>query len=230
RVMGTKTMKGCTAGLSVAEMRTEVAHERINPDALDGLCVAMEGIELAASLGITQVLPVGGFVASAGEARLFDEGFEQDGAIRVASVPVFGQASADQAEGARGEVATGNPRQDEEAGVIDDEVQMALALLAAPADGLIARLGFPGAGAEAEHGDDFSGGAHEVAQLGAGQRLMPQVVMALDVSVPQQGVALLHDQLDAERPQVHARGDRRGEHGALDAWMFPIAHGLGISR
>src|ERR1035438_8924388 len=118
--MGTKTMKGCTAGLSVAEMRTEVAHERINPDALDGLCVAMEGIELAASLGITQVLPVGGFVASAGEARLFDEGFEQDGAIRVASVPVFGQAWADQAEGARGEVATGNPRQDEEAGVIDD--------------------------------------------------------------------------------------------------------------
>src|ERR1017187_4262239 len=139
--MGTKTMKGCTAGLSVAEIRTEVAHERINPDALDGLCVAMEGIE-------------------------------QDGAIRVASVPVFGQASADQAEGARGEVATGNPRQDEEAGVIDDEVQMALALLAAPADGLIARLGFPGAGAEAEHGDDFSGGAHEVAQLRAGQGLM----------------------------------------------------------
>src|ERR1019366_6543171 len=78
--MGTKTMKGCTAGLSVAEMRTEVAHERINPDAFDGLCVAMEGVELAASLGITQVLPVGGFVASAGEARLFDEGFEQDGA------------------------------------------------------------------------------------------------------------------------------------------------------
>ena len=72
--MGTKTMKGCTAGLSVAEMRTEVAHERIDPDALDGLCVAMEGVELAASLGITQVLPVGGFVAGAAEAIRLHEG------------------------------------------------------------------------------------------------------------------------------------------------------------
>src|ERR1022692_477356 len=102
--MGKKTMKDFTTGLSVAEMRTEVAHERINPDALDWFCVAMERIELAASLCVSKILPVGGFVAGAGEARLLDKGFQQDGAIGVAGVPVLGQASTDQGEHARGEV------------------------------------------------------------------------------------------------------------------------------
>ena len=97
--------------------------QRINPDAFDGLCVAMQGVELAASLRVTEVLPVGGLVASAGEARLLDEGFEQDRTIRVASVPVLGQASADQGEDARGEILAVDPRQDEEAGIVDDEVQ-----------------------------------------------------------------------------------------------------------
>ena len=222
--MGTKTMKGCTAGLSVAEMRTEVAHERIDPDAFDRLCVAMQGVELAASLRVAEVLPVGGFVASAGKARLFDEGFEQDWAIRVASMPVLGQASADQGEDAGGEVTAMDPRQDEEARVIDDEVQMALALLAAPADGLIARLGFPGAGAEAKHGDDFACGAHEVAQLRSRQELMTEIVMAFDIGVPEQRVALLVTTgSTCSVRQIDGWWDRRRKDGAFDVGMCPIS-------
>ena len=75
--------------LSATKMAAEVGHERIDPDAFDGLCVAMQGVELAASLRVTEVLPVGGLVASAGEAWLFDEGFEQDWSIRITSVPVL---------------------------------------------------------------------------------------------------------------------------------------------
>src|SRR5450759_604874 len=227
--MAEDAMRDCTTELCVAELRSEVANERIYPDAFDGLRVAMESVELAASLGITQVLPVGGFVAGAGEARLFNEGFEQQRAIRVASVPVFGQASTDQREGARGEVTTGYPRQDEEARVVDDQMQVSLALLAAPADGVIARLSFPGARAEAEHGDDFPCSAHEVAQLRTGQGLMSEVVMALDVGVPQQGVALLDDQIDGDRGQVHARGDQGRQHGSLDLGMPLIGDGLGFA-
>src|ERR1700730_17791337 len=101
--------------LSATKMPTEVGHERVNPDALDRLCVAMQGVELATPLRVTEVLPVGRLVASAGEARLFDEGFEQDGSIRITSVPVLCQAPADQGEDAGGEITAIDPRQDEEA-------------------------------------------------------------------------------------------------------------------
>ena len=173
-------MRDCTTELCVAELRSEVANERIYPDAFDGLRVAMESVELAASLGITQVLPVGGFVAGAGEARLFNEGFEQQRAIRVARVPVFGQASTDQREGARSEVTTGYPRQDEEARVVDDEVQTVSALRCGPTDRSIARLGFPGARSKAKNSDDVPCGTYEVAQLRSGQELVTEIVMAFD--------------------------------------------------
>ncbi len=61
--------------------------ERIDPDALDGFVVAVQGIELAAALGVAEILPVGRSVAGTGEARFLDEGFQQHGAIGVAGPP-----------------------------------------------------------------------------------------------------------------------------------------------
>jgi hypothetical protein len=101
--------------LPVAQLPLEVACERIDPDAFDGLSVAMQSIELAATLRIAEVSPVGGLVAGAGKAWLLDEGFEQDRPIGVAGLPVIGQPSAHQGEDARGEVLAVHPRQDEEA-------------------------------------------------------------------------------------------------------------------
>jgi len=73
--------------LSVAKTLIEVAHERIDPDAFDGLCVAMQGVEFAAALGVAEMLPVGSFVAGAGKARLLDEGFKQHRSIGIAGLP-----------------------------------------------------------------------------------------------------------------------------------------------
>src|ERR1700730_17191918 len=136
-------------------MRAEVARQRINPDALDGFCVAMERVELTAALRVAEVLPVGGFVASTAEAGFLNEGFQQNRTIRVAGVPVLGQASADQSKHTRGEILAVDPWQDEEGGIVADEVQISSALLKGPTDHLIARFGFPGACAEAEYGDDL---------------------------------------------------------------------------
>ncbi|MHB8392213.1 MAG: hypothetical protein ACYDBH_21990 [Acidobacteriaceae bacterium] len=49
---------------------------RVDPDVFDGLCVAMECVKLAATLGVAEELPVGGLRAGAGKAQLLDEGFE----------------------------------------------------------------------------------------------------------------------------------------------------------
>jgi len=88
------------------------------------------------------MLPVGSPVAGAGKARLLDEGFEQDRPISVAGLPVIGQSAAHQGEDARGEVLALDPRQDEEACIVHDEVQVALSLIFRPTDELIRGLTF----------------------------------------------------------------------------------------
>src|SRR5579859_1569183 len=88
----------CMANLTVAKMRTEVARQRINTDALNGLFVETEVVLLAMSWPITEILPVGGFVAGAREAWFFNEGFQQNRTICIAGVPVLGQTSANQGE------------------------------------------------------------------------------------------------------------------------------------
>jgi hypothetical protein len=162
-------------GLTVAELPLEVAHERIDPDAFDGLSVAMQGIELAAALRIAEVSPVGGLVAGAGKTRFLDEGFEQDGPIGVASLPVIGQSAAHQGENARGQIFAVDPRQDEEARIVDDEMQVALSLIPRPTDDLIRGFDLPSAQAKAQAGDDVAGSAHRVAQLRPGHRLVSEV-------------------------------------------------------
>src|SRR6266850_1111709 len=107
-------------GLAIAETALVVACKGINPDALDGLGIAMEGVELATALRVTEVLPVGGFVAGSGEAGFLNEGFQQDWTIRVAGMPVLDQASADQGEHARSEIFAVYPRHDQEARVVED--------------------------------------------------------------------------------------------------------------
>jgi hypothetical protein len=66
--------------LSLAELSLEVTRD---PDAFERLIVAMQNVELAATLGIAEVLPVGSLVAGAGKARLLDEGFGQHRPIGV---------------------------------------------------------------------------------------------------------------------------------------------------
>src|SRR5579863_1703645 len=223
-------MDFCIAHLTVGKLRTEVVRQRINPDALDGLCVAMEGVKLAASLRVTEVPPVGGLVTGAHEAGSLHESFQQNRTIRVASVPVLGQSAADQAEHARSEIFTLYPWQDQKSRVVDDEMQVGSALLGGPTDHLIARLCFPSAGAEAEDGDNLSGGAHEITQLRSRQRLMPEIMMTFDVGVPQQGVALFDHDFDRESIQIHRWHHTGLEHGLLDLRMRSISHRLSLSR
>lgn len=146
----------------VAELSTEVAYQRVDPDAFDGFTSSMEGVELAASLSVAEILPVRGFVTVAGEARLLDEGFYQDRPVCVPHVPVVCQTASGESQDTRGEILALDPRQDEEARVVDDEVQVARALLWAPADRRIAGLGLPGTRTEAEQGHDVAAAASRV--------------------------------------------------------------------
>ena len=142
-------------------------------------------VEFAATLGLADVGTVGGAVAGAGKAFSFDEGFEKHGSVLVAGVPVVGQPFGGEGEYLGREVSRSHPGQDEEPGVVDDEMKVLGALLGAPADEVIARGDFPCRSAKTESGQKLTVCAEdEVANLSAGKGLVAKVMMTLDQLVP----------------------------------------------
>ena len=127
-----------------------VGTEGFDEDVLDGLVVLVASIEFPAALGLAEMDPVGGAVAGALEARSLAEGFQQDGADAVALVPVVRELSLEAGEQMGGQGGEADPGQDEIAGVIDNQGQVALAGGGIPADETVARGGFPGRSAAAE--------------------------------------------------------------------------------
>jgi hypothetical protein len=144
--------------------------------------VLVIAVEFAAAFGVAGPDPVGGLVAGAGELVGVDEGFQQDGGVAVAVLPVGGQLAGGAGEDRRGEVADVDVRQDEEPGVAGDQVQVGLAGGRVPADVGVAGRAGPGGGAEAERCDRVLAGVDEVADLGAGQRGVAEVVVVADQS------------------------------------------------
>src|SRR5712691_3251862 len=64
--------------------------EGVEVDVFDGQRVGVVAVEFAAAGGASDVDPVGGAVAGAGEAGGFDEGFDEDGGVAVGGLPVRG--------------------------------------------------------------------------------------------------------------------------------------------
>lgn len=87
--------------------------------------------------------------------------------VGVAGAPVLRELAGGASEDVGSEVADGNPRQDEEAGVVDDQVEPGALLLGRPADEAIAGGGLPGSGAEAEGAEETAAATiDEVTDLG----------------------------------------------------------------
>ena len=81
---------------------------------------------LARSLGLSDVDPVGSLVAGAGEALGLDEGFQQNGSVSVAVLPVLGELTRGQGQQLGGEVLGLDPGKDQETGVVDDQLKVPL--------------------------------------------------------------------------------------------------------
>ena len=133
-------------------------------------------------------LPVCRFVAGSREFVGLDERFDENRGVVVCFHPIVRQAAGGRGKDFGREIFRGNPWQDEEAGVVDDKVQIALSLDGRPSDEFISRGCFPGGGAEPEQSQRLIFVANEVSNLGAGQRRVAQVMIAVDVFVPQSGL------------------------------------------
>ena len=200
------------------------------PDALHRQGRLAVHVELAAALGFSDTQPVGRLIARSEETRAVTERLEQDRAQGIAAFPVVREAALELREQVRGEIADAYPGQDEEAGVVDHEREVALAHRGAPADELIARGGLPGRGGEAEHGQRLAVvGTHEVAHLGAGQGVVAEIVIARDEGVPQPSLGAAGDGLDAQRgaPPATMWGARTATAGRFRAKARWVSSGRG---
>ena len=112
----------------MAEFLTKVFVKGIEEDIFDGECVAVVAIKFSAALGLSDMDPIGRLVTGSAEAGLFDKGFEQDGLIAIAGLPVLRQAPGGLGQDTGREVFGGDPRKDEETGVINDPMKVAEAL------------------------------------------------------------------------------------------------------
>ena len=91
----------------------KITSERMDSHAFDRSATAIEGIELAATLGIPEALPVGSLMAVTREARLLDEALGRHRAIRIPGVPVIRQTRGGQGKHPGGETLALDPGQHE---------------------------------------------------------------------------------------------------------------------
>ena len=115
----------------------------------------------------TKTLRQFGVIASVGfgvlAALAFYERLIFSFGLGAARMPVVRELAGGHGQDLGGQVGRPHPGQDQEAGVVDDAVQVALALVVAPADEPVAWGALPGAGTEAEQGDGSGAGMDEIA-------------------------------------------------------------------
>lgn len=78
----------------------------------------------SAAFGLSQAGPVGGVVAGAAEARCLDKGLQQQRAVAVERQLLLGQGPGRLRQEHGGEVLGVDPGHDQEAGIVDDPMEM----------------------------------------------------------------------------------------------------------
>ncbi len=215
-------------GQGRAQDRSVVGAERPDEEEALGEAVGAAGVPvpLAAASGLAQAEPASGAVAGAEEAVGVDERFEEDGLVAVAGAPVGRQAADDLAQQAGGQEPDLDPRQDEEGGVIDDEVEAGHALLGGPADEAVAGGDLPGGGGELHGGQETALGVPgEVAELGAAVEAEAEIVPAGDEFAPEGDLTAGGHRTEGDRSEVAEMRGWRAEAGVRGTGPGPAGAG-----
>src|SRR5258708_29187565 len=123
----------------IAKNGAEVLAQRVQPDVLDGQDLWVEERLFAATGGLPAMDPVGGLITGAAVAGGLHESLQEHRPIAIALLPIVRELPSDEGEDFRGQSLGLDPRQDQEACVVDHERQIAPALRLIPADETLAR-------------------------------------------------------------------------------------------
>ena len=158
---------------------------------------------VGAAAGLADAGPVGGPVAGSPEAQRVHHGFQQHGPGAVALLPVRRQLLDGQRQRVRGQMLDPHPRKQQVARLPHHQVQVLLVGPRGPADPGVAAGQRVGRLAEQQAAQRPPLPVQqEVAQVRAHRLTVAEVMVPLDVLVPQPGLLLLLDQLQAQRLQL----------------------------
>lgn len=147
----------------------------------------------------TERLPVRGLVPGAAIQRGIDKGLDEVHRVAMHAGEVGAQARGGETEQPAREIGAADVRQEEKAAVLGDEVATAFALFARPAQPLVAHAQVQARTAVTEQRQPLAVLIHgDVAQHGADERRVVQVMVLLDQFVPARQFGRVH--------QLKARG------------------------
>ena len=165
--------------------------QRIHPNRTDWFLFASLAVHSAAAFGCPQVPPVGRTIASSSEPFRVDEGFQQYGTLVIGPFPIAGELFGHQAQDVTGEAFDLDPRQKQEARILDDPLKPRLAGLRGPSNPAISFLESPGRRGKLEasqHARLRFDGLDDIAKAGTKGRLETQLMIAINEFLPKRSV------------------------------------------
>ena len=88
----------------------------------------MTFLQFAPAFGDADAEPVSGPISCAAKTGPLDEGFQQDRPVAILAEPVGRQTTTHPAQHAGGQIGAAHPRQEQEAVIVEHQVEVALAL------------------------------------------------------------------------------------------------------
>src|ERR1017187_5532901 len=155
----------------------------IYPVRFDGQGLLMKAIMATSPATFSDASPVGGGVAAAPEALLFNEGLHQDQVLLVDPLPVGAQATHASTQHEGSYVRHLRPRQEHKPVVIHHPGQTRLALKDGPANKLVPRRHLKGRRAETQASDGSLPLPDQVFDLRPFGLLIAQVVIGAEESL-----------------------------------------------
>ena len=142
---------------SLVKMRkdlSKVFDQRVKEDSFNRTGKPVVDVPFASSLGETHMSPVSSLIAGSFESFAIHKGLQEGDRMVVDFLPVSWEDSRHCPQEVRCQMGNLDPGKDEEAGVVDDEVEVVLSLVSGPADEAVAWGDGPGGGAKSEGGQE----------------------------------------------------------------------------
>lgn len=129
---------------------SKVFNQRVEKDGLNRAITPVLNVPFASSLGETHMSPVGRLIAGSFEPVAIHKGFQKDDRMVVEFLPVSGEDSGHCPQEVRCQMGNLDPGKDEEARILDNEMDVAISVTGLPSDEMVSRGHLPGCGSPTE--------------------------------------------------------------------------------
>ena len=165
----------------------------VEPDVLYRKGSSLCAVLLASPLGLAYQNPIRSPITGSRKTAPINETLQQQRAYPVPGLPIPWQLPGRLRKQSRSQIPALDPRKDQKPGLPHDASQSRFTLLVVPVNPAIPRLQPPGARSIAEQSHQSPAGIRKVSQLSTRQRRIAQIMITVDVLVPQMRVGCRDD-------------------------------------